>query len=348
LNSIHSGIYMDALAPGGYYLSLTTLRACRHRPMFPIPRSSPASAAPVLDPALAASVFYHTRNGIMITALDGAILGVNQAFSTITGYAAADVLGHNPRLFKSDRQDAGFYTAMWDAIRRDGFWQGETWNRRKDGSHFAQSLALTAVLDEHGAPHHYIAVFSDITVQREQQARLEQRSSHDTLTGLPNRMLLQDRLAHAVVDGMHIGQTLAVAFLDLDGFKAVNDTHGHATGDQVLVHVANQLALTLRDSDMLARLGGDEFVAVLPDVRDRAALAPLMARILAACNAPLLHDGVALALSASVGVAFFDKDAAQPEAPDALLRRADQAMYAAKRAGGNCYRLAPPVTLLPI
>ena len=280
--------------------------------------------------ALAASVFYHSRDGIMITDLDGTILAVNPAFGAITGYTDQEVVGRNPRMFKSGRQDSAFYRAMWDAILHQGHWQGEAWNRRKDGSEFIERITISTAPDAAGRPHHYIAVFADVTSASERQRLLEERGTHDVLTGLPNRLLLQQRLA-GMLDGARAqGQQVALAFIDLDGFKAVNDRFGHRAGDALLATMAQRLQHALRASDTLARLGGDEFVAALPDMEDDAVLAALVARMLAAARAPVALEGHAVRLSASIGVARFPRDGSTLEQ---LIQCADQAMYAAKRSG---------------
>lgn len=288
---------------------------------------------------LAASVFFYTRDGVMITALDGRILAVNRAFTAITGYSEDDVLGANPRILKSGRQGPEFYKAMWDSIRQFGFWHGEAWNRRKDGSHFAEDITVTLVPDKAGQPSHYVAVLSDVTTANEKRRWLEQQRYFDTLTGLPNRVLLMERLETAIKESQMSGVGGVVAFLDLDGFKEVNDTLGHATGDNVLIQTATRLAKVLRKSDTLARLGGDEFVAVLPDLSDGVALSVLMRRLLEACSVPINVEGTEVRVSASIGVAFFPSDAVSREE---LLEVADAAMYIAKRDGRNCYRACRP------
>lgn len=294
--------------------------------------------------ALAASVFAHTRNGVMITALDGSILAVNPAFTVITGYSEDEVIGKNPRILKSGRQGADFYKAMWESIQVHGFWHGEAWNRRKDGTHFAEDITVTMVPDEHGQSSHYIAVFSDITKLSERRRWLEKRSYFDTLTGLPNRVLLMERLAKAIAEANDSGVPLAVVFIDLDGFKEVNDKFGHAAGDNLLVQTAGRFAQALRASDTLARFGGDEFIAILPDLADSTVLPVLMQRLLDASGLPLELEGAPAKISASIGIAFFPSDASSPEE---LLAAADAAMYVAKREGRNCYRTCRP-KLLPI
>lgn len=288
---------------------------------------------------LAASVFYHTRNAVMITALDGSIMMVNGAFTAITGYSKDDVLGKNPRILKSGRQGPEFYKAMWDAIRVHGFWHGEAWNRRKDGCDFAENITVTMVPDERGAPSYYIAVFNDVTTAREKRRWLEQHSYFDTLTGLPNRILLMKRLKSAMKDSELTGIAGAVAFIDLDDFKEVNDKFGHAAGDNVLGQTAERLAKALRKSDTLARFGGDEFVAVLPDLKDGIVSSNLMTRLLEACSIAIAIEGAEVTISASIGLAFFPSDATSAEE---LLSFADAAMYVAKREGRNRYRAHQP------
>lgn len=277
---------------------------------------------------LAASVFYHSRDAIMITALDGSILGVNAAFCALTGYSEQEVLGRNPRILKSGRQDQAFYTAMWQSISRLGFWQGEAWNRRKDGTLFAERITISTVPDAAGRPHHYIAVFADITGACQQRLLLEQRANHDVLTGLPNRVLLAECLDQVLARARGDGSAVAVAFIDLDGFKTINDSMGHVAGDCLLVTMAQRLRQALRDDDTLARFGGDEFVAVLPDVRDSALLTSLTGRLSAAARMPVPLEGRTICISASIGVALYPDDGTSAAA---LIERADAAMYAAKR-----------------
>ena len=291
---------------------------------------------------LAASVFYHSRDGMMITDLDGNILAVNSAFTAITGYRADEVLGRNPRLLKSGRQQPAFYRTMWDTLVREGHWQGEAWNRRKDGSDYAERITISTVPDRHGRPHHYVAVFADITSASEQRQLLEQRSNFDALTGLPNRLLLQERLNRAIGRARGDGRQVALAFIDLDGFKSVNDSLGHVAGDQLLATMAQRLQKALRVSDTLARFGGDEFVAVLPELQDESLLASLIGRLIEAARLPVALEQRQVQLSASVGVAIFPRDG---DTPEQLLSKADQAMYVAKRSNrdGACRADSAPV-----
>ena len=286
---------------------------------------------------LAADVFTHAREGIMITEPDGCIVDVNEAFSRITGYKREEVLGKTPRILGSGRQGADFYAAMWRDIKQKGHWQGEVWNRRKDGEVYAELLTISAVRDAQGLTSNFVSLFSDITALKEHERRLEHIAHYDALTGLPNRVLLADRLRQAMAQERRRGQKLAVAYLDLDGFKAINDTHGHKVGDLLLTSLATALKQVMRDGDTIARLGGDEFVAVMVDLNDARDCVPLLNRLLGAASQPVSVEGMQLQVSASLGVTFYPQ-ADEMEA-DQLMRQADQAMYQAKLAGKNRFHI---------
>jgi diguanylate cyclase (GGDEF)-like protein/PAS domain S-box-containing protein len=286
---------------------------------------------------LAASVFTHAREGITITTPDGTIIDVNDTFTRITGYSRDEVLGRNTRILGSGRQGKEFYAAMWRDLIENGNWYGEIWNRRKNGEVYAEMLTISAVRDAEGNTRHYVALFSDITALKEHEKQLEHIAHYDALTTLPNRVLLADRLQQAMTQAQRRGQRLAVAYLDLDGFKAINDHHGHEAGDQLLMTVAIRMKQTLREGDTLARLGGDEFVAVLLDLTDIKAGVHMFNRLLDAAADSVPFGNIVLQVSASLGVTFYpqveDVDA------DQLLRQADQAMYRAKLAGKNRYHV---------
>ena len=286
---------------------------------------------------LAASVFDSAREGIAITTLQGIIVDVNAAFTRITGYERSEAVGQHTRLLSSGHQNREFYQALWAQLTSKGHWYGEIWNRRKSGEVYAEMLTITTVLDASGAAQHYVALFSDITALKEHQKELDHIAHYDVLTGLPNRALLADRLRQGMTQTLRRGQQLAVVFLDLDGFKAINDTQGHEAGDLLLMTVAKRMRQVLRDADTLARIGGDEFVAVLVDLDDSATCIPLLTRLLDAAAQPVQLLNVVLRVSASLGVTFFpqpfDIDAEQ------LLRQADQAMYQAKLAGKNRFHV---------
>ena len=286
---------------------------------------------------LAASVFSHSREGIMITATNGAIIDVNDAFTRITGYARQEVLGENPRILSSGRHGKDYYATMWRGLTEKGHWYGEVWNRRKNGEVYAEMQTISTVRDAKGNAKQYVSLFSDITATKTHEKQLEHIAHYDALTSLPNRVLLADRLHQAMAQAERRGQKLAVAYLDLDGFKAINDNHGHEAGDQLLISVATRMKQALREGDTLARLGGDEFVAVLLDLENVEASVPLLIRLLSAAAKPVHVGNLVLQVSASVGVTFYP----QLDAVDAdqLLRQADQAMYQAKIAGKNRYHV---------
>ena len=289
---------------------------------------------------LSASVFTHSREGITITDVTGRILDVNDAFVSITGYSREEAVGQNPRLLQSGRQGPEFYAAMWKALRETGQWSGEIWNRRKNGEVYPEILTISAVRDQAGTTLHYVALFTDITKMKAHQAQLEHIAHFDTLTGLPNRVLLADRLQQSMAQCQRRGRTIAVAYLDLDGFKAVNDRHGHDVGDHLLVALAQRMKAALRDGDTLARIGGDEFVAVLVDLERQQDFEPVLMRLLQAAADPVVstvaQGEVVLQVSASMGVTLYPQDGVDA---DVLLRHADQAMYAAKEGGKNRYHI---------
>ena len=287
------------------------------------------------DLRLAANVFSHSREGILITDRDANIVEVNPAFTEITGYGRDEALGKNPRFLGSGRQTREFYADLWETLLIKGHWSGEIWNRRKDGALFAEHLTISSVRGAGGETRNYIAQFSDITTLKEYQNQLETIAHYDSLTGLPNRLLLADRMIQAMAQAPRQGHRIAIVYLDLDGFKAVNDAHGHDLGDRLLATLAARMMQTLRDGDTLARLGGDEFVAVLGGLPDFDSSAPILNRLLEAASRPVPIGDVTLQVSASLGVSVYpqteDVDA------DQLLRQADQAMYQAKQAGKNRY-----------
>jgi len=286
---------------------------------------------------LAASVFTHAREGIMITNEEGSIIQVNDAFCLITGYSRDEILGQNPRIFSSGRQGNDFYTTLWYDLNHKGHWYGEVWNRRKNGEVYAIMQNISAIRDTQGNTRHYVALISDITLLKEHEQELERSAHYDALTGLPNRVLMIDRLHQAIAQARRREQLMAVAFLDLDGFKTINDKYGHLAGDQLLISVANNMKQTLREIDTLARMGGDEFVALLVDIGDIETSMPLLTRLLAAASQPEPFGDHTLKVSASLGVTFYpQKDEVDA---DLLIRQADQAMYQAKMTGKNRYHI---------
>ncbi|MBI3100912.1 MAG: EAL domain-containing protein [Burkholderiales bacterium] len=285
---------------------------------------------------LAASVFTYAREGITITDTRGTIIDVNDTFTRITGYTREEAVGNNPRMLQSGRQGPEFYAAMWQSLLTHGHWTGEVWNRRKSGELFAEIITISAVRNAKGETQHYVALFTDITTLKENERKLEHVAHYDALTGLPNRVLLADRLQQSMLRCQRKGLSLAVAFLDLDGFKAINDRHSHDLGDKLLVALAYRLKASLREGDTLSRIGGDEFVAVLVDLEQPQDCEPVLSRMLQAAADPVQVDEHLLQVSGSIGVTIYPTDGVEP---DLLIRHADQAMYQAKQAGKNRFHL---------
>jgi diguanylate cyclase (GGDEF)-like protein/PAS domain S-box-containing protein len=284
---------------------------------------------------LAASVFSHAGEGIVITDAKGNVKEVNAAFTRITGYSRAEVMGNNMRILQSDRQDSVFYAKMWNELLSAGTWLGEIWNRRKDGEIYPELLRINAVPDPHGGVQSYVAMFSDISSAKAHVRQMEYLAHYDALTGLPNRRLNADRLKQAMANARRSGQRLAVVYIDLDGFKTINDQFGHDAGDQVLIATARHMQQVLREGDTLARLGGDEFVAVLINLNNLETWAPLLDRLALSVTEATAHGKQMLQVTASLGVAWYPQ--AQEVEADQLLRQADQAMYQAKISGKNRY-----------
>ncbi|MFZ4623772.1 MAG: EAL domain-containing response regulator [Rhodoferax sp.] len=286
---------------------------------------------------LAAGVFASAREGIIITNLAGEIIDVNEAFTRITGYGHDEVVGQNPSFLSSGHQTTEFYQNMWGQLTSQGHWSGEIWNHRKNGDVYAEMFTITTIFDTQGEPQNYVALFSDITELKAQQRELDHIAHFDVLTGLPNRVLLADRLRQGMAQAVRRDQQLAVIFLDFDGFKRINDEHGIEAGDLFLMTVAKRVKQSIREGDTLARIGGDEFVAVLHDIDDRTSCLPLLSRLLEAAALPVQLLNVVLRVSASLGVTFYpqilDMDAEQ------LLRQSEQAMYQAKLAGKNRFHM---------
>ncbi len=285
---------------------------------------------------LAASVFNHAREGIVITDASGTIIEINDTFTHITGYSREEALGQNPRILQSGQHGPDFYAAMWHAITQHGHWTGEMWNRRKNGEVYAEMQTISAVRDADGKVQNYVSLFTDITPMKEHQQQLEHIAHYDALTGLPNRVLLADRLQHAMLQSQRRGLSLAVVYLDLDGFKTVNDLHGHDIGDKLLIALALRMKTALRDGDTLTRIGGDEFVAVLVDLEHHQDCEPVLSRLLLAAAEPVEVGDTIQQVSASIGVTIYPRDGADA---DQLMRHADQAMYIAKQSGKNRYHL---------
>ncbi|MDD2383884.1 MAG: EAL domain-containing protein [Sulfurospirillaceae bacterium] len=286
---------------------------------------------------LAAKVFETAREAIIITDKNEIIIDVNDAFSHITGYSREEALGQTPRMLSSDYHPKEFFTTMWQSILQKGHWYGEIWNKRKNGELYIELATFTAICDVNNEIQHYIALFSDITTIKQHEHQLEHIALHDALTNLPNRLLFAERLHQGMIQAKRHEQSLVVAYLDLDGFKTINDTYGHEIGDQLLITLATYMKDTLREGDTLARMGGDEFVAVFQDVNSVESTLPMLKRLLDAAATNITIGSINLQVSASLGVTFYPQS--EDLEADQLLRQADQAMYQAKLAGKNRYHI---------
>ncbi len=291
-----------------------------------------------------AATAFESQQGMFITDAAGVILRVNQAFTEITGYSAEECVGQTPRLLSSGRHDAAFYTAMHQSLERQGSWQGEIWNRRKNAEIFPEWLTISAVTDNEGRVTHYVSTLADISLRKAAQEEIQKLAFYDALTRLPNRRLLQDRLRTAMAASARSGHQGALLFIDLDNFKTLNDTLGHDMGDCLLQQVAKRLLACVRDRDTVARLGGDEFVVMLAGLDKRPQEAATQSRIvgekiLAALNQPYDLAGSEYHNTPSVGITLFG---GQQDAIEELMKRADLAMYDAKATGRNTLRFFDP------
>ena len=284
----------------------------------------------------AAAVFTNTQEGVVITDATGHVIDVNPAFTTITGWSRDEIVGDNLRVLRSGRHDRAFYAEMWKSIDRIGHWQGEIWNKRKTGEIFPEWLTISSVRDESGRIINYLGTFVDIGPLKQSEARLAHLAHHDPLTDLPNRILLLDVLDHAIEEALHASKVGAVLFLDLDRFKNVNDSLGHAAGDELLWLVSRRLREVLPDHAMLARLGGDEFVGMVRDIGGRDPAAELALRLIERLNQPfVLADGQEIFISTSIGISLFPTDGV---VATELIQHADTALYEAKGAGRATHR----------
>ncbi len=288
----------------------------------------------------AAAVFASTREGVVITNLQPRIVSVNAAYTTITGYTEAEVVGCNPGLLQSGREDLAFYRTMWNSILETGHWQGEIWNRRKSGELFPQLLTVSTVYDSDGLPSNYVGLMTDISQLKDSEARFEHLAHYDSLTKLPNRLLLQSQLKHVLESAERNKRRVAVLYIDLDRFKNINDSLGHPVGDELLEALAQRMQEKLHDEDILGRLGGDEFLLILEDLQrpDEAAdVAMEMIHILE--QSFLLPSGHEVYVGASIGISLFPEDGTTCTE---LIQHADVALYQAKETGRNTFSFYTP------
>ncbi|MDO8989097.1 MAG: diguanylate cyclase [Sideroxyarcus sp.] len=280
-------------------------------------------------------MFDNSGEAIVITDAQRKIIAVNPAFCMITEYAEADVIGREPNILNSGRQDEQFYRAMWKDINETGMWQGEIWNRRKGGEIYPEWLSIGTVKNPQGEILNYVALFLDITKRKEAEAHIEHLAHYDSLTHLPNRALFADRLKHALVAGVRNKNMTALLFLDLDKFKSVNDTMGHLAGDLLLQSVAKRLKSCVRESDTICRQGGDEFMILVPDVAGAEDAEKVAVKIIDAMKEPHHIGDRKLLVTPSIGISVCPDDATDDEM---MIRHADKAMYKVKESGGNNYQ----------
>ncbi len=292
----------------------------------------------------AAAVLASTREGVMVTDLQSHIVSVNRAFTTITGYTEAEVLGRNPSLLRSGREDQAFYQAMWNGIQETGYWQGEIWSRRKNGELFPQLLTVSTVYDSEGQPGNYVGVMTDISRLKDTEARFEHLAHHDPLTNLPNRLLLQTSLRHALDTAERYKRHIGVLYIDLDRFKNINDSLGHPAGDELLAALARRMLDRLREDDTLCRLGGDEFLLILENLQRPEDAASVAQNLIGLLGQPFrLSSGHEVYVGASIGISLYPEDGASCTE---LIQHADVALYQAKESGRNTYSFYTPALTL--
>lgn len=289
------------------------------------------------DPLLLASLLFdHTLEGIMVTDEQEKILLVNQAFTSITGYKKEEVMGRTPRILSSGHHDTAFYKKLWKKLDQKKQWQGEIWNCRKNGELYAAWLNISLVEDPRIHKKYFVALFNDITHRKEAELLMHQQALHDNLTGLPNRLHFQEKFSQALMDTDQAKSSLAVCFLDLDGFKDVNDSLGHMIGDLLLQAISLRMKSCLRKKDVIARLGGDEFVILLPATASQQAEV-VAEKLIRLVGQPYVIRHHTIQITTSIGICFYPQDGVTQEE---LIQKADQAMYEAKEKGKNQYQLS--------
>ncbi len=282
--------------------------------------------------ALSAKVIENILEGVMITDCDSVIQSVNPAFSEITGYSAKEVIGKNPSILRSGKHDQTFYEAMWSALLEKGRWEGEIWNRRKNGEVYPERLTITEIRDSSKRVTQYAAVFYDITEIKQNEQKIEYKAYHDALTGLPNRQLFYDRLRQTIKHTKSANTIFALLYIDLDDFKIINDSKGHSFGDLFLKELARRLQIGARSGDTVSRLGGDEFTIILHKLQEEEEAALVAARIVKAISKPFIHRNEIIYTSVSIGIALYPENG---DSTEVLLKNADIAMYHAKETGKN-------------
>jgi diguanylate cyclase (GGDEF)-like protein/PAS domain S-box-containing protein len=297
----------------------------------------PAAGSHAVIPAVAVllRVFEQTGEAVFVTDQNNRIISANPAFTQLTGYELAEVLGEDPKMLSAGRLSRQEYSALWQALREHDFWEGEIWDKRKNGSVYPKRMAISVVRDAQGVLQNYVATFSDISASHEAADRLRHLAYHDPLTNLPNRLAYESQLDMALRICERDGRQIAIMLIDLDRFKTVNDTLGHHVGDELLKSVAGRLRESVRASDIVARLGGDEFVVVLPDIENALMAASVAGKVQRNLEGSHQVAGHVLYATPSIGISIYPSDGRDA---DTLLRNADAAMYHAKNAGRNNYQ----------
>jgi diguanylate cyclase (GGDEF)-like protein/PAS domain S-box-containing protein len=290
---------------------------------------------------LAARLFECSREAILVTDTNRNVISVNRAFTEITGYAPEEVLGRNPRMWSSGRHDDDFYRNLYAAIHGEGYWQGEIWNKRKNGEIFPEWVSISAIKNDRREIANYLCIATDISGRKKDEERLHLLANYDELTALPNRRMFDQRLDYALAHADRYGKQLAVVYIDLDGFKIINDTLGHAAGDLLLTEAAERLRQCLRKSDAVARFGGDEFVALITESAQQHDVVGVAHKLLEAMACPYLLSGQECRLSASIGISSYPDDGDDAQT---LIKNADIAMYRAKAQGKNNFQFYSPQT----
>lgn len=279
--------------------------------------------------------FEATDHAIAVTDTTGSIISVNHAFTYLTGYSREETLGKNPRLLQSGRHDDAFFKEMWATLLATGHWHGDIWDRNKDGSIYPKYLAISAIKNSRGELTNYVGIFYDISERKTIEERLDHLAHYDTLTGMPNRSLLLDRLDQAIERAIRVGCKVALLYLDLDHFKSINDTHGHSVGDEVLKAVAHRMKMCVRGVDTVARLGGDEFVVLVPDTTGADAVRIVATKLLEALTPSYEIEGHCVVCTPSIGISMYPDDAGNWKD---LMKHSDAAMYQAKQSGRDNFK----------
>ncbi len=286
---------------------------------------------------LALQVFEHASDGILVTDIKGIIQYVNPAFAKHTGYSMDEIVGKTPGILKSGRHQEEFYQDIWNSLHTDGQWRGEIINKRKNGEHYSEWVVIDAVKNELGNVTMYCGIFRDLSERMKYEEKIRFHAYHDGLTGLPNRILFYEKINQCLASAKRYHHMMAVMYVDLDGFKHVNDNLGHDKGDLLLKAVADRLKECVRESDIVARMGGDEFTLILPEVEKRADVEIVAEKIKKQLNQIFELLGCTVTISSSIGISFYPTDG---EDVDSLVKKADNAMYQAKASGKNAYRFA--------